>query len=145
MTVGDADLEQIHATVAPLLHQRPWKVQLGHGSFLTLDFGPPTARWHLWVYCCAWRLDQADAVVAASEDDRDDLRAAVACLEGRALEEVEVTGPALDTVLRFEGGLVLTLFPVLSRDYEHWFLYLPGGDVLTVGPGATWSVTPGGS
>lgn len=29
-------------------------------------------------------------------------------------------------------------------DLEHWMLYLPGGDVLTAGPGTSWSLERGG-
>lgn len=82
-------------------------------------------------------------MVAASEDARDVLQQAVTRLEGRVLERVEVTGPALESVWWFERDLALRLFPIFTRDFEHWMLFLPGGDVLTAGPGTTWSVEPG--
>lgn len=82
-------------------------------------------------------------MVAASEDAREVLEQAVTRLEGRVLEGIDVTGPALETVWWFERRLALRLFPIFSRDFEHWLLYLPGGDVLAAGPGTSWSVEPG--
>lgn len=151
MTVTEDDLRGIRERVAPLLGQRSWDARLGIGSFVTLEFGTPRepvgkrahGEWHLWVYCCAWRMDEGDEVVAASEDARDMLEQAVTRLEGRVLERVEITGPALETTWWFERRLALHLFPIFSRDFEHWLLYLPGGDVLTAGPGTSWSLEPG--
>ncbi len=56
-----------------------WDVELGEGSFLTLEFGESVVQsetnlklhgtGHLWVYCCAWRIETPDDVLAYSEDD----------------------------------------------------------------------------
>lgn len=134
----------IEKRLAPLCGQRPWKVELGHGSFVTLDFGEKRTRdgntrgeWHFWVYCCAWRLDEGENVVAGSGDDRAALAPKIAALTGRALQAIEVTAPAGQTVLRFEGDATLTLFPMAtaSEDYQ---VYFPDGEVLVVGPAGSW-------
>lgn len=148
MGVTSADLQEIHAKIAPVLDTPAWGVKLGVGSFITIEFGPSRTRegakhahgeWHLWVYYCAWRLDQENDVLAASEDPRPTMEAAVRRLEGQALRSVEVSAPALETTFRFSDGLVLRLFPIYSQEYEHWMFYTPDGHVLTIGPGTSWT------
>ncbi|HEX8243085.1 MAG TPA: hypothetical protein VF541_06310, partial [Longimicrobium sp.] len=124
-------------------------------SFVTLEFGPreepaggrgrPHGAWHLWIYCAAWRLDRQGDVLAASEDPRELLAEAVRVLEGLALVAVDVRAPALETTFAFENGVALHVFPIFSRDYEHWLLYLPDGQVLVAGPGSEWSVRTAGA
>jgi hypothetical protein len=150
MPVTSGDVDRIHALMQPLVGQRAWGVRLGTGSFLTLEFGAQRVsgqgdrarvhgEWHLWVYCTAWRLDTNEEIYAASEDDRSVLEQRVPVLEGRPLTAYRVEAPALAATIDF-SGLALRMFPVFSYGYEHWLLYLPDGQVLTAGPGATWSL-----
>ena len=59
--------------IKPLEGNSARNVKLGHGSFITIDFGENRAieistkkgiihrfrgEWHLWTYMCAWRLDK---------------------------------------------------------------------------------------
>lgn len=143
------DLQQIETLIAPLLQQPAWGVRLGVGSFVTVEFGAPVVRegrphgeWHLWVYCCAWRLETPTAVLAGSEDERPKLEEAVKNLEGRTLLSVELMAPSLQATLLFDTGLRLHLLPVTSEEYEHWLLYLPDGNVLVIGPGSSWACEP---
>ncbi|WP_243147461.1 hypothetical protein [Scytonema sp. UIC 10036] len=55
------------------------------------------------------------------------------------LQSIDILPPAWDTIFKFENDVILRLFSVYSEDYEHWMLYTPDGNVLTVGPGASWS------
>lgn len=149
MTVTESDLREIENKVSSLLGQKAWGTELGVGSFVTIEFGSeraaaeagerPHGEWHLWVYCCAWRLETEDEVVAASEDPREKLQTAVQRLNDHVLQAVKVERPALETTFTFEGGLTLRLFPIFSENFEHWMLYDPNGFVLTVGPGTEWS------
>jgi hypothetical protein len=135
--------------VSALTGQRTWGVRLGHGSFITLEFGkeetPSTSdvrrkskllhgEWHLWVYCCSWRLDTGRSIIAGSEDNRDHIAQALDKLNGKVLKQVRVDLPAFDAVLEFEGSVSLRLFSVYSEGVEHWMLYTPDG-VVTFGPG----------
>jgi hypothetical protein len=150
------DVDEIHRIIAPWMGMASWNAWLGHGSFLVLDFGAklengtyrdgtPVIRgeWLLWIYCSAWRIETAAEVLGASEDQRDRMSEAVKALEGRAVEEVEIMTPSLETVFRFAGGYKLRSFPIHSgadpEDFDHWMLFTPGGMVLAVGPGSTWS------
>jgi hypothetical protein len=141
--------------LAPLIGQAPWDVSLGHGSFLMLEFGrrvqdpPPSTRlhgeWHLWVMHCAWRLETAEGVLTACEDDRADIARIVPQLNHVSVTAIDVLAPSLETHIQFAGGIVLRLFPIYTEEYEHWQLFTPEGNILTVGPGTTWSYKNAGS
>jgi hypothetical protein len=123
-----------------------WGTRLGYGSFLTLELGEPVppgserGRYHLWIYLAVWRIEDGSTMIAASEDDRDELAGKVTVLDGRRLASISVEHPSLSTRFEFEGGLVLVTFSVSSSEGEHWMLFRPDGTVLTMGPGSTWSV-----
>ncbi len=143
------DIGGIQAKLNLLLQQKAWGVSLGFGSFLTLEFGQPLppseerqkihGEWHLWLYNCAWRLEEDDKILAASGDERHKLETAIHRLEGLTLQSVNLLSPAWDVVFTFEHQVVLRLFTIYSQDYEHWFLYVPDGNVLSVGPGSSCS------
>jgi len=85
------NIQEVQAKVNQLLGQKAWGVSLGYGSFLTIEFGQPLpsnneqqkihGEWHLWLYNCAWRLEEGDKILAASEDERNNLEVAVHRLE----------------------------------------------------------------
>jgi hypothetical protein len=135
----------IDSILAQLIGKKTWGARLGEGSFLTVEFGAelptttpkgrPHGEWHLWVYCSAWRLDRAGAILAASEDDRDSLDSAVKVIDGRSVTAVSVSGASHDITLHFDDALALQTFAIYSKDYEHWMLYLPNEKVLVMGPG----------
>jgi hypothetical protein len=149
------DVEEISEIVRPLLGISSWSAHVGHGSFLTIEFGAAQetthrrdgttithGEWHLWIYLSAWRVETLDAVLGASEDSRDRMTAAAAALNGRPLVGVDVSHPSLQTTFRFEGDHVLRVFPIYTsgeRDVRHWMLYAPGDMILNVGPGSRWS------
>ena len=142
---------QIRALVLPLLGQQAWGVSLGHGSFITMEFGKQREQrgrihgeWHLWVYGCAWRLEEPGRVLAASEDGRERLANAVPRLELLELRQFEVSPPALDTTFTFDGDVVLRLFSDYSdrEGMESWMLFTPDDNVLVVGAGGKWVFHP---
>jgi hypothetical protein len=143
-----ADIQAIEEKIKPVLGQQGWDVTLGHGSFITIEFGKPLpsndprsprGEWHLWVYLCIWYLEKNGELLAASEDPRPKLEAAVHHLEHRTLQSVKLSLPALETVFVFDEGITLHLFPVYTEEFEQWFLYAPDGNVLTIGPGTQWT------
>ncbi|GAA2738024.1 hypothetical protein GCM10010439_70410 [Actinocorallia aurantiaca] len=151
--VAEADVRAIEEIVRPLYGRPAWKVELGHGSFFTMEFGAPVTglerdgetvehgEWHLWVAMAAWRLETATHVVAASEYPRVFLQRALQALHGQSLDHITIDTPSLETTLRF-GALRLRLFPVFPEDPDglgDWVLWTPGGCVLTVGEGSTWT------
>ena len=124
---------------------------MGHGSFVTLDFGEvvpaggplgpePRREWVLWVCFAAWRVERGGEVLGGSADERPAMDEAVGALRGRTVTSVEVFAPMLDTTVGFEGDVRLRLFPHgTEADSEHWMLFTPDGNVLGVGPGTEWS------
>ena len=148
------DAGQIREIVRPLFGIPGWDAHIGHGSFLTIEFGeereygrpgdgtPWTGgAWHLWVYCSAWRVETPSAILGACEDTREQMGAAAAALNGRAITAIHVSWPSLETTFSFEGDHTLRVFPIYSgnssEDPHSWWLFTPSRMLLTVGPGST--------
>lgn len=149
MVVTSETIREIKKKLDLLIEKKAWNVSLGHGSFITLEFGKPClpegneakihGEWHLWIYCCAWRLEQENEVIAASEDPRSKLKESIKKLDGLILKSIDLFSPAFDTLFIFEKQTFLRLFPIYSQEYEHWMLFTPDKNVLTIGPGTDWS------
>jgi hypothetical protein len=147
--VEDSEICKVEAYLQPLIGKQAWGVSLGIGSFLTVEFGEPVVakqnsqrlhgEWHLWIYCCAWRLEADDHIMAASEDSRSKIESSIQTLNKLLLLSVQVFPPAWDAVFRFEKNIVLRLFSIHSEECDHWMLYTPNGNVLTLGSGSNWS------
>ncbi|MFL6227930.1 MAG: hypothetical protein ACJ741_04025 [Pyrinomonadaceae bacterium] len=137
----------------PLVGQRAWGVSVGHGSFLTFEFGPVAPQrfggkkqhgeWHLWLYMTGWRVDVSSNVIASSDDDRAQMERGAATLDGRTVTAVEVSAPRGDLTLQLGDATVRTF--VVESDAEQWLLYTPTGTVLEVGADANWTEEPGSS
>lgn len=141
-------LSLIPQLTAPLIGRAPWAVRLGWGSFLTLEFGAKVAapsqkheygEWYLWIYMAGWRVEDSTGVILACEDDRAVIQDRIKILENRPLSSFEVSSVGLDTLIGFEGGVLLRLFGTASGEDEHgeyWLLFTPENKVLAVGPGS---------
>lgn len=146
--ITQADIQNIEQYLTPILGKKSWGAALGHGSFITIEFGESMSsnrqqryrgEWHLWVYCCVWYLEKNGEFLVASEDSRSKLETAIQYLDNRVLNSVKLLPPAFETIFNFDEGVILHLFPVYSEEYEHWKLYTPDGNVLVIGPGTNWS------
>lgn len=149
MHMSEAEVAEVRSKLQGLIGQRAWRVALGVGSNLTLEFGvvseraKPHGEWHLWLQSCAWRLETLKQVVAGSDDPRESLQAAVKILEGLRLNGIELTVPAPDVTFEFENGTLLKLFPFnFSGDFDDWSLYTPDGSVLIFGGANSWRYVP---
>ena len=165
---------RVHDAFAPLLGRPAWQVRKGHGSFLTMEFGDPhlevrapspaamesseavrklaakrivTVRgaWHLWIYCCHWKITREGILEAEDESTDHAIMHAAAFLDGQILDSVAVQS-ASATVFRFDLGGTLSTHPYAEGgEDEQWLLYEPTGTVLSVrgdgkcfrGPGDT--------
>jgi hypothetical protein len=144
----DSEVCKVEAHIASLIGYQAWGVSLGIGSFLTLEFGKPVVskksqslhgEWHLWVYCCAWRLEESNSILTASEDPRSKIERNIQRLNKLRLLSTQIFFPAWDATFQFEQQVILRLFAIHSEECEHWMLYTPDGNVLTLGPGSNWS------
>ena len=148
MATFHKDIIEIQTKLQGILGQKAWGVARGQGSFLTIEFGQPVppakanekphGEWHLWLYGCAWRVEQRESVVVASEDDDVKIENAIQCIEGHVLQSFEVMTPALDAVISFDGDIILRLFNVSTEEMDSWMLFTPD-KVITVGPAGQWS------
>ncbi|SRR5258706_11155722 len=150
----NTDLNQFYIKVKPLIGQCSWEVWLGSGSFITLEFGkkieagksPYTytrGEWCLWVQMSAWRLETKSDIITASEDTREGMSSGIKRLKGMTLCSIKLQPPSLETVLTFEDGFILRLFPIYSGalTFDDWTLFCTDGYVLSVGCGQ-WRYSP---
>ena len=148
MVASRRDILEIQTKLQGVLGQKAWGVARGEGSFVTIEFGQPVqpvkangkvhGQWHLWLYGCAWRLEQGESVVVASEDDIAKIEAEIQRLQEHTIQSFELMMPALDATISFEGDIVLRLFAVSTDDMDSWMLFTPD-KVITVGPSGQWS------
>jgi hypothetical protein len=141
-------ITEIQSKLQGVIGQKAWGVARGQGSFVTMEFGqpvPPTkanekshGEWHLWLYDCAWRLEQGESIIVGSEDELAKIETAIQAIEGHALLAFELITPALDAVITFEDNLLLRLFAVSTEEMDSWMLFTPD-KVITVGPAGQWS------
>ena len=128
---------------------KSYNVKLGHGSFLTIDFGEPLeidiktnkgiekftrGEWHFWIYMCAWRIDKGNKPLIGSNDSRKKIESFLKKINEKKLTLFEITG-SLDVALVFDGKYELKVFTVNTEDQDQWMIYTPDKNVLTVGPG----------
>jgi hypothetical protein len=154
MKLNNNDIEVLNKSVTAIVGNKAWGIKIGHGSFLTIEFGNPIigksdrvihGEWHLWVYLCSWRIEKDGRFLVGSEDSKDKMIECVKQMEGCRLESFQIFPQALDAILTFDKGLILRLFPVLSEDEDnedshHWMLYMPANKVLVTGPGNRWII-----
>lgn len=143
----ESDVRYVLTAIAGWLGTRSWGARADQSGSLTIELGnslPPTrhgnvhGEWHLWASFCDWRIEQDGRVIAGSGDSEIRRQTAAQQLNGRLIQDIQLTAPVLDAAFSFEGGLALRLFCVHSEEYESWQLFLPDNRVLIVGPGERW-------
>ena len=147
-------IEALDRFTKNILGKTAWGVKIGHGSFLTIEFGIPNnsqanlalhGEWHLWVYLCCWRIQKGDYFMVGSEDIKEKLIEEVKKIEGCQLNAFEICPQTLELLLIFENNFLLKSFSVISEvkgneDQNHWMLYMPDNRVLVAGPGNRWVI-----
>lgn len=123
-----------------------WGAKQGYGSFLTIEFGEPELKikewhserrglqrqayvegqWHIWIYCCEWRVSADSQPIAWSEDARDVIARATAILDGQKLTKISVSTSVGRSQFEFDLGGLLETWPVGDDPAtEQWFIYGP--------------------
>lgn len=133
---------------------KPTRVKLGHGSFITIDFGrdiPEQVKtrnglvtkyfgeWHLWIYMCDWRIDKDKKPFVGCEDTREKIESSLPELAERELKGVEILNNAFDAKLTFGNNIELHLFSFYTQDEKQWMLFTPENKVFIAGPNSEWS------
>lgn len=128
-----------------------WGVRQGHGSFLTFEFGEPKLEvsereskrglvrsayvqgfWHLWIYCCHWRVFQDGAELAWSEDSNETIRRATATLNGQKLLAVSVDAVQGGSTFTFDLGGSLVTWPYGDDPTEEQWTVINDGKAFAV-------------
>lgn len=134
-----------------------WHVKQGYGSFLTFEFGSPhqeisrvretkssvipTSRhrtvsihgdWHLWIYCCGWRITQEKKLLAQNESEKGKIAIACQTLDGQAIEGIDLDLNTMHTKFYFDLGGYLETGPYDEELNTQWYLYCPNGNVFTL-------------
>ncbi len=154
-------IDPVFETVFRKIYGLPcWRVAPGHGSFLTFEFGEPHLEvrepeptnpkysakmnrdlasrrvfihgdWHLWIYCCDWKVLSKGKFVGKSTSATSYQRAAD-LLEGQKLIRVEIIARPCRTVFEFDLGGVLETRPYDPAS-EQWMFFDRATDkVLTL-------------
>lgn len=147
---------------APIAALPSWEVRRGHGSFVTLEFGAPRVEisdvvtlrkpiagerlsiptrsayvhgeWHLWIYCCEWRLSWRNREIGNWESPDTEMNRALGVLNGQILTNV-IAGTAdgrSSFAFDLDCLLVTRPTPDAERDEEQWMFFQPSGDVLSL-------------
>jgi hypothetical protein len=135
----DLTLEESHALLSPLLNQPVQQARIGHGSFVTLEFGAiqqyhartgnSKYEWFIWLYQCKWQLERSGAFVTGFEDEREVMEQ-IQSLNGKILTTLTIS-PLMDLLLEFQEGYTLRVFHHAEGDNDHWLIYTPDEFVLT--------------
>jgi hypothetical protein len=148
----------LHAAFEPIRGLPGWSVRLGHGSFVTFEFGEPRVEvhevrtgplfvageridvpkrqayvhgeWHLWIYICEWSLSWRDRQIAHSESTDVEINRALGVLNGQSVTGVKAGTVDGCSTFAFDLDCVLTTRPF--DDSEQWMFFQPSGDVLTL-------------
>ncbi len=156
---------------APLLGLPAWSVEKGQGSFLTMEFGEPhlkirepkistsksekvrrlmarrnvrpCGQWHLFIYCCFWRVMSDGVEIAHCESSNDDIKIAAWHIDGQLLIDVKVDPAKGTSVFTFDQNTMLETWPGDQSDETQWLLYLPSGDVFTYRADGMHNLAPG--
>jgi hypothetical protein len=149
----DSEHECFKEILDNVVGQKVASIELGHGSFLTIDLGKLVSKatkqknrefrnvgeWHFWVYMCAWRIDKDNKPLAASSDPREKIATKIQEIAGTTLTKYEILNASLDTKFYFDDSITLTLFNISTDDEEQWMLFTPDKKVLVIGPADTWT------
>jgi len=130
----------------PMIGHVAWGTKQGYGSFVTIEFGEPELKihewhsderglrreayvqgqWHIWIYCCEWRVFVDDQAIAWSEDGREDIARATANLDGQKLSKIAVFPSAGRSRFEFDLGGIVETWPVGDDPTtEQWYIYGP--------------------
>src|SRR3990172_12449274 len=96
-------------------------LRVTHNNFLFLDFGnlKENERGHIvgenrLSLLNAWRLENADSILAASRDTNSEVLSRINVLVGLSLRRIVISEPALDSIFEFSGGIRVAVFNLIS-------------------------------
>jgi len=130
--------KEISTLFQSLIGQKAWGASVGHGSFVTIEFGRKRlfhrhyhGEWHLWLYLCEWDLRSKDRLLAHSQSKRKVMQLAIDNLNGLELRSFAFDSQHMLTEFAFDHNLSLRCRPYADAapDDECWILFMPDGQV----------------
>jgi hypothetical protein len=149
-------------TFQPLIGQLVWSVRKGHDTFLTMEFGEPhldvveptethadvpeeTRRrlarrhvhlcgdWHFWLQHCHWLVTTHYCKAGSEDFSGEMLMAALQELDGQRLVSVEHGEIPSSTILKFDMGGQIVIWPVgyAEPDDDQWSLHEFQGGIVS--------------
>jgi hypothetical protein len=138
--------------VSKLYGMPSWHVVKGYSSFITCEFGEPQLDiherlleetyhdirymsrqvsvhgvWHLWIYCCDWRILLNGQQVCHSESPDSQIQEGCRILDGQALKKLTIAKDTWRTNFQFDLGGTLQTRPYHDDDENNkqWLLFCP--------------------
>lgn len=139
-----------------IVGKKPTRVKLGFGSFITMDFGKDIpeevktrqgtqiryhGEWHLWIYQCAWQIDQNGMMLIDSESPKVAIEPVLFNLTNKTFTSFSLLNDFFDAELKFED---MTLRLLHTKEGEQWMLFTPENKTLVAGPGVRWDYRDSG-
>ena len=145
-----------------MLSRPAWGVKQGYGSFLTFEFGEPKleikegispkdgmrrsayvhGQWHLWIYCCHWRVLQHGTQIAWSEDANEVIGRATTSLNGQKLLGVSVDCDAGSSTFTFDLGGLLETWPYGDDPTDEQWIILTDAEAFAYRADGTYLCGP---
>ncbi|WP_237067924.1 hypothetical protein [Microbulbifer guangxiensis] len=140
-------MNPVQDVVSQIVGKRVWGARPGHGSFLTLEFGTqvkkrpfPSGEWHLWIYCCAWKLSKNNTLVCHSES-KNCTQIACNALDDKEFLSLSFEPESGASAFQFSEKFLLLTWPY--DESEQWMLYMPNSQVLTYAHDGRYSLGSG--
>lgn len=160
MTIEEAS--PIDAFVGQIVGLPAWNVKQGYGSFLTLDFGQPRlvvherqttdgglsrdayvkGAWHLWIYCCRWRVFQNRKELARCEDTREAIDRATSTLDGQKLLSLSVDPAGGRSTFTFDLGGIIDTWPYGDDPTQEQWIILSSSEAFVFRANGSYSRHP---
>lgn len=154
--VDSTDLNLLHVAIGGLIGRKCWKVAFTYGGELTLHFGrrlsygtPQLAdekhgEWELDTRASSWVLFTPSGAVSDRDGEEANLEVKLRALQGREVTRINVGVPDNVLSVEFGGQHMFQIVPKKTRiakkdDLSDWELFMPHHQMVTFGPGKTWS------
>ncbi|HEV7552761.1 MAG TPA: hypothetical protein VGP65_13820 [Candidatus Angelobacter sp.] len=144
-------VDPVFENVFKKIYGKPcWRVSPGYGSFLTLQFGEPhleikeprtvkrgvsakvrrllesrtvliKGQWHLWIYCCSWKVRSKGKLIGESSS-KPSIQRAADFLDGQKLLRFSIAARQSRCRFQFDLGGVLETWPYDDHG-QQWFFF----------------------
>lgn len=147
--------QEIINIIKPMLGLKCEHAGRSFGTMLLIDFGKYTPyvskisskqmddwEWGLNVQDARWYLEQDGTEIISNAFSEEEISEKIKVIEGKVLEDIEISDDLDSSMFIFSDGVVLAVFPKPNKS-EQWTLKTPGEKYLTMYSDLTWDYVPG--